>query len=74
MVYGRLLGNRSPRTTSGPGALTAAALEPTASIAAEIAVGIFGNALERLVAPEEERPLAELNHESLDALRVLSSV
>lgn len=47
--------------------------EPTASIAADSAVGIFRNAFERWVAPGEERELPALIREALDALRVLSA-
>jgi AcrR family transcriptional regulator len=46
--------------------------EPGASVTAETVVAIFRNAFERWVAEGEQRELAELIHESLEALRAVA--
>ncbi len=47
--------------------------EPAASLTADTAIAVFRNAFERWVAPDEQRELTEVLHESLDALRAVTA-
>ncbi|KUN09573.1 TetR family transcriptional regulator [Streptomyces yokosukanensis] len=47
--------------------------EPAASLSAEAAVAVFKVAFERWIAPDEERPLAQLTREALAELKAVTS-